>query len=162
MHSHPKSTPNLKCSCTGSLSHAPWGVLTSMGSTSWAITTSWAFLFSTRVVTVLTPKKQMTEVCFKSDSLPELSCKRHRICCFHSTPFMRTFHIHSVAQRRFSMDNLLKLRVKKLVYFTLHFEFRWRNSYITAIACPILFGWSRAPTFLIQFLSKRPHSHVCK
>lgn len=33
----------------------PSTMVTSMGSTSWAITTSWAFFFSTRVVTVLIP-----------------------------------------------------------------------------------------------------------
>lgn len=35
-----------------------WGEHTSMGSTSWAITTSCAFLLSTSVVTVFTPEKQ--------------------------------------------------------------------------------------------------------
>lgn len=154
MHSHPKSSSDLSLNYTDRLYLALLGMLTSMGSTSWAITTSCAFLFSTRVVTVLTPEKQVRNVCFRSVFCqgfhisfiqPAVSIAHHCENCEH-------FHILSVTQRSCSLDNLLKLRVKKLVYFALHFEFRWRNSHIIAIACPILYGCSR----------RHPYSHICE
>lgn len=154
---------DLSLGHTGSLYQVPARTLTSMGSTSWAITTSWAFLFSTRVVTVLIPKKQVIEkLWFRSVYFQSFHISLIQPAQTPQHSFvMKTSHIRSVTQRRYYMDNLLKLRVKKLVYFALHFELRWRNSYIIAIACPILFGWSKAPTLLISFLSnKAPHSHI--
>lgn len=91
--------------------------LTSIGSTSWAMTTSWAFLLSTRVVTVFTPGNKR-----ESWHLP--------------VPWKQTVH-------SFTMDNGQCSGLKSSK--TIIESFRWRNSEhhcITAKTSKLIFLWT--------------------
>lgn len=113
---------------------------TSIGSTSWAMMTSWAFLLSTREVTVFTPKKEK-EILIKRGLIKSIIWGR----------------------RLFTWP---MLRVKKLVCLHPHRVFSWRNSKhhcigyrIAQLICTTLLLIIFTPQFIWLRISFFAHQH---